>query len=77
MGEALIAHDTWDRLPEINAPALLLCGADDMITPAAHSVAMAERMPQARAQIIPNALHGVMSERPESFDLMLNFLKDH
>jgi len=35
------------------------------------------RMPRARAQIIPNTLHGVMSERPETFDLVLQFLKDH
>lgn len=77
MGEALIAHDTWDRLPEIDLPAFLLCGADDMITPAAHSLAMAQRMPRARAQIIPNTLHGVMSERPETFDLVLQFLKNH
>jgi pimeloyl-ACP methyl ester carboxylesterase len=77
MGEALMAHDTWDRLPEISAPSFLLCGADDMITPAAHSVAMSRRMPKAEVQIIPDTLHGVMSEKPESFKLVLDFLKSH
>ena len=77
MGHALLAHDTWDRLGDIAAPAFLLCGADDMITPARHTEAMARRMPNARAVIVPNALHGVMTERPESFGHVLEFLRDH
>jgi 3-oxoadipate enol-lactonase len=75
MGEALIAHDTWERLPEIGMPTFLLCGADDMITPAAHSLAMATRLPHAEVYIIPDTLHGVMSEKPETFDRVLEFLK--
>src|SRR5262245_20186288 len=31
MGQALLDHDTWERLGEIRMPVLLLCGADDMI----------------------------------------------
>lgn len=77
MGEALIEHDTWDRLPEIGMPAFLLCGADDMITPAAHSRAMAQRLPNAELHIIPDTLHGVMSEKPETFGLVLDFLRRH
>lgn len=77
MGQALIEHDTWDRLPEIAMPAFLLCGADDMITPASHSRAMAERLPNAELHIIPDALHGVMSERPETFELVKDFLRRH
>lgn len=77
MGEALIAHDTWDRLPEITMPTFLLCGADDMITPAAHSRAMAARLPNAELHIIPDTLHGVMTEKPETFQLVLDFLARH
>jgi pimeloyl-ACP methyl ester carboxylesterase len=34
-------------------------------------------MPKAEVQIIPDTLHGVMSEKPESFKLVLDFLKSH
>ena len=77
MGHALIHHDTWDRLGEITMPVLLLCGADDMITPARHCEEMARRMPNAVVHIIPNALHGVMSEHPETFQLVVDFLRKH
>jgi pimeloyl-ACP methyl ester carboxylesterase len=74
MGHALLTHDTWERLGEIRVPCLLLCGADDMITPASHSAAMGKRLPNAEVHIIPDALHGVMSEKPETFQLVLDFL---
>lgn len=75
MGHALINHDTWDRLGEIRMPVFLLCGADDMITPARHSEQMARRMPNAEVHIIPHTLHGVMSEKPETFKLVLDFFR--
>ena len=77
MGQALLDHDTWDRLDEIRMPVLLLCGADDMITPARHSQEMARRMPNAEVHIIPDTLHGVMTEKPETFELVRGFLRRH
>jgi len=77
MGHALLTHDTWDRIPEIAAPAFLLCGGDDMITPAAHTEAMAQRMQDAEVHIVPRMLHGVMSEKPETFQLVVDFLSRH
>ena len=77
MGHALLTHDTVDRLGEITTPALLICGADDMITPASHTVMMGERMPNAEVHIIPRTLHGVMAERPDTFELILDFLRRH
>ena len=77
MGHALLTHDTVDRLAEITAPALLVCGSDDMITPAAHTEAMGRRMPNAHVHIVPRALHGVTTERPESFALICEFLRSH
>jgi pimeloyl-ACP methyl ester carboxylesterase len=75
MGQALIEHDTWDRLHELTMPVFLLCGADDLITPARHTLAMAKRIPNAEVHIIPDTLHGVMSEKPETFGLVLEFLQ--
>ncbi len=75
MGHAILNHDTWDRLGEITMPAFLLCGADDMITPARHSREMGRRMPNAEVHIIPDTLHGVMTEKPETFGLVVDFLR--
>jgi 3-oxoadipate enol-lactonase len=77
MGHALLTHDTWERLRDITMPCMLLCGADDMITPARHSEVMAMRLPNAEVHIIPDALHGVMSEKPEAFNLILDFFNRH
>jgi pimeloyl-ACP methyl ester carboxylesterase len=77
MGHALIHHDTWNRLGEIKLPVFLLCGADDMITPAKHCEEMARRLPDAELHIVPDTLHGVMSEKPETFELVRNFLRRH
>lgn len=77
MGHALLTHDTLGRLGEISMPALLVCGADDMITPASHTVMMGERMPNAEVHIIARTLHGVTAERPETFALIVDFLRRH
>lgn len=36
---------------------------------------MARRMPNAEVHIVPHTLHGVMSERPDTFELVLDFLR--
>jgi pimeloyl-ACP methyl ester carboxylesterase len=53
----------------------LLCATDDMIAPARDSEEMAGRMPNAEVHIVPHTLHGVMSENPETFRLVLDFLR--
>lgn len=74
-GACLFEHDTLDRLGEITAPALILCGAEDIVTPPRHSEEMGRRMPNAEVHIIPRTLHGVMTERPDTFDLVLDFFR--
>jgi pimeloyl-ACP methyl ester carboxylesterase len=74
-GHAVVNHDVMDRLGDISAPTLLLCGADDLITPASHTEEMGRRMPNAEVYIIAHAAHGFLTERPESFDLIVDFLR--
>ncbi|HUF80533.1 MAG TPA: alpha/beta fold hydrolase [Burkholderiales bacterium] len=76
-GHAVVTHDVMDRLNAISAPTLLLCGADDLITPASHTREIAGQIPGAEVQIIPEAAHGFLTERPESFNLIVDFLTRH
>jgi pimeloyl-ACP methyl ester carboxylesterase len=76
-GHAVMNHDAWDRLGNIRCPTLLLCGAEDLITPSAHSEAMGQRIPKAEVRIIPQSAHGFLTEQPRSFDLILEFLRRH
>ena len=60
----------WDRLPEIDVPALVIAGAQDT-----KYVALAERLagelPRAEVAVIPNAGHAVHLERPDAFVAVL------
>lgn len=56
--------DIMERLPEINVPALVICGEDDRLTPVRYAQFLAERLPQAELVVIPQAGHMVMLEQP-------------
>ncbi len=59
------ACNTFDmitRLNEIVAPALIVSGALDQLTPIKYAVFMAERIPHARLVSVPDAGHMVMIE---------------
>jgi 3-oxoadipate enol-lactonase len=73
--EAVESHDTWNRIGSIAVPTLLMCGAEDLVTPPRQSEAMASRIPGAKVQIVPRSLHGFLAERPESLDTVLAFLR--
>lgn len=76
-GHAVTHHDVWDRLRDIKAPTLLICGAEDLITPASHTEEMGRRISNASVHIVPKAAHGFLAERPESFELILDHLGRH
>jgi len=60
----------WDRLRRIDAPTLVVAGADD-----AAYVAFADRLagaiPRARTAVVPGAGHAVHLERPAAFAELL------
>jgi len=76
-GQALLGHDVMDRLHQISCPTQILIGRDDLITTVEHSQALAAAIPQSQLLIYDNTLHGFMSERPEAFETMLQFFKQH
>ncbi|MFO7840404.1 MAG: alpha/beta hydrolase [Desulfosalsimonadaceae bacterium] len=56
--------DIIDRLGEIMVPTLALAGSEDNMTPPKFSHFLAEKMPEARAEIIAGGSHMVFAEKP-------------
>jgi pimeloyl-ACP methyl ester carboxylesterase len=57
--------DLLGRIEEISHPALVLCGAEDQLTPLRNSQFLANAIPNASLEVIPEAGHMVMLERPK------------
>jgi 3-oxoadipate enol-lactonase len=60
-----------DRLSQIDAPTLVMCGADDVATPPAKSRAIAAAIRGARYVEVPNAGHLSALEAPERVNAAL------
>ncbi|MBS3935778.1 MAG: 3-oxoadipate enol-lactonase [Sulfuritalea sp.] len=74
-GAAICTLDLTERLGAIKAPTLAVCGADDPGTPPAANRAIAEAIPGARLEIVPNASHQLVIEQAETFTrLLVDFL---
>ncbi|MGY4745797.1 alpha/beta fold hydrolase, partial [Streptomyces sp. ATMOS53] len=55
----------WPRLPDITAPTLAVTGEDDPGSTPAMSRLLADRIPGARAMIMPGTRHLLPLERPK------------
>jgi len=60
------AFSVMDRLEEITAPAFVLCGTQDHLTPYKYSVYLRDRISRAVLHLVDGAGHMVMVERPEA-----------
>lgn len=59
------AFDAAEQLSKITAPTLIVCGAEDRMTPPRASRFMQDRIAGASLQVVPGAGHMVMLEQPE------------
>jgi len=74
---AIMRWTSWDRLPEISAPTLVLHGAADPLIPAQNGALIAERIPGARLRMLPGVGHLVPTEAPtETFSAIRDFLAE-
>jgi 3-oxoadipate enol-lactonase len=74
---AVSGFDTLERLSQIQAPTLVLVGAEDVLTPPHYSRELAARIPGARLQVLERGGHGVHWEYPEAVNTaVLAFLAD-
>jgi pimeloyl-ACP methyl ester carboxylesterase len=73
---ATVYHDTVARLDRIQAPTLVLHGAQDRMAPVSNARLLAARIPDAELQLVQGAGHAFMLERPEpSRDLLAAWLE--
>lgn len=72
---ATVYHDTYARLPEIQAPTLVMHGELDEMAPIGTSRLLANRIPDAELVIIPESGHAYPLELPEeSFAALTEWL---
>ncbi len=73
--QELDAHSAYHLLPDIHAPALVVSGLLDPLTPAYQSEEMARRLPDAEHLRLVRAGHFALMERPEKVvPAILSFL---
>lgn len=63
--------DNVATLPDIRVPALVVVGADDVITPPETARRMAALLPDSHLDIVPRAGHLTPMEAPEAFGALL------
>ena len=69
------AFDILDQVPEISQPTLVMCGADDQLTPVRYSQFLVDQIPNAQLEVIPEAGHMVMLEKPQEVsEALVTFL---
>lgn len=76
--EAVSGFETWDRLPQISAPTLILAGKDDQLIPADNSRILASRIRNAKLVLFEGAGHGYLWEAQEEGNRVVrDFLRQH
>ena len=75
---ALMSYDSWDRLPLVTAPALILQGDEDVLVPPENADVLGVRIPESRVVIIRGAGHSLEFEAAEVVnDLLLGFFAEN
>lgn len=68
-------HDVADALPRVTAPALVLVGDHDPLTPQRHGREVASLLPHGRLRVIPDAGHQPQRDQPQALaELLVPFL---
>ena len=62
---AVQAFDSYDRLPQIKSPTLILHGDRDVLVPAENAEILHERIPGSQVRIVPGTGHCFFWEEPE------------
>ncbi|MGO9267030.1 MAG: alpha/beta fold hydrolase [Candidatus Binataceae bacterium] len=65
--DATYGLKTYDRIPAITTPTLVITGAEDVLIPAKNAEILAQRIPRARLHIIPALGHAFFNEDPAAF----------
>lgn len=75
---AIWEHDTYERLPEIRVPTLVISGDADRLIPVENSRILASRIPGAELVILKNMGHGFIIEAADEANrAVIDFLRKH
>lgn len=75
--QAMLSWLSYEQLPEITAPTLVIHGESDRLVPPANGRIIAEHIPGARLTLIPRASHILFTDQPEAaHGAMLGFLDE-
>tara|TARA_A100001037_G_scaffold263740_1_gene254151 strand:- start:6847 stop:7602 length:756 start_codon:yes stop_codon:yes gene_type:complete len=69
---AMANFDVRDRLGEVQAKTLVICGDMDRTTHPRHSIEMWEKIPDAQLCILPNSAHAAHAEVPGVFNQVVS-----
>ena len=73
---AVQEFNTWDRLPQITAPTLILGADQDVLIPSENSKILAERIPNAELVIVKGGGHQILIEQSDACNqAVLSFLE--
>ena len=76
--QAAMTHDSWDELPSIAAPTLVVHGDADLLVPTENGRLLAQRIPGAELVLVPGAGHMLQTDAIEVVrDGVLPFLTRH
>jgi pimeloyl-ACP methyl ester carboxylesterase len=76
--EAALAHDSLDRLEQIQSPTLIICGEQDLLTPLHMHRQLANGIPTARLVPMAGAGHLIAAELAPRFNrLVSRFLLEY
>lgn len=62
---AMTTMDLSEHLPEVDVPTVIVCGTHDNLTPIRHSHQLAELLPNARMEVLPDKGHMLPCEAPD------------
>lgn len=63
---AILGHSTGARLPGVRVPTIVVAGAHDVLVPPAASRAIAELVPSARFELLPDVAHSIPTLAPDA-----------
>ena len=72
--EACLTHDVFDKLPDIQAPTLVVGGEQDLALSGDASREIAEKIPGAQLHIYPQWGHGLYEEAKDFNQMVFDFL---
>ena len=76
--EGIFSWESFDRLPQIKAPTLVIHGETDRLVPPGNGRILAERIPGARLVMLPSVSHMFFTDRAEeSNQIIIDFLKEN